>query len=117
MPSRVRRPHGFSQILYAWSSASNNNGSAFAGLNANTHFYNYGLAVAMLIGRFGTLWPVLALAGSLVKKKYTPESLGTLPTHTPLFIGVLVGVVLLVGALTFFPALALGPIAEHLALH
>jgi len=110
-------PHGFSQILYAWSSASNNNGSAFAGLNVNTHFYNYGLAIAMLIGRFGTLWPVLALAGSLVKKKYTPESLGTLPTHTPLFVGVLVGVVLLVGALTFIPALAIGPIAEHLALH
>jgi K+-transporting ATPase ATPase A chain len=109
-------PHGFSQILYAWSSASNNNGSAFAGLNANTHFYNYGLAVAMLIGRFGTLWPVLAVAGSLVKKKHTPEGLGTLPTHTPLFIGVLVGVVLLVGALTFIPALALGPIAEHLTL-
>jgi K+-transporting ATPase ATPase A chain len=110
-------PHGFSQILYAWSSCANNNGSAFAGLNANTHFYNYGLGIAMLIGRFGTLWPVLALAGSLVKKKYTPESLGTLPTHTPLFVGVLVGTVLLVGALTFFPALALGPIAEHLALH
>jgi potassium-transporting ATPase potassium-binding subunit len=109
-------PHGFSQILYAWSSCANNNGSAFAGLNANTHFYNYGLAVAMLLGRFGVFWPVLALAGSLVKKKYTPESLGTLPTHTPLFIGVLVGVVLLVGALTFIPALALGPIAEHLAL-
>ena len=109
-------PHGFSQILYAWSSASNNNGSAFAGLNANTPFYNYGLAVAMLLGRFGVIWPVLALAGSLVKKKHTPEGLGTLPTHTPLFVGVLVGVVLLVGALTFIPALALGPIAEHLAL-
>jgi len=109
-------PHGFSQILYAWSSASNNNGSAFAGLNANTPFYNYGLAVAMLLGRFGVIWPVLALAGSLVKKKHTPEGLGTLPTHTPLFVGVLVGVVLLVGALTFIPALALGPIAEHLTL-
>ncbi len=109
-------PHGFSQILYAWSSASNNNGSAFGGLNANTPFYNYGLAVAMLLGRFGVFWPVLALAGSLVKKKHTPEGLGTLPTHTPLFIGVLVGVVLLVGALTFIPALALGPVAEHLAL-
>jgi K+-transporting ATPase ATPase A chain len=109
-------PHGFSQILYAWSSASNNNGSAFGGLNPNTPFYNYGLAVAMLLGRFGVIWPVLALAGSLVKKKHTPEGLGTLPTHTPLFVGVLVGVVLLVGALTFIPALALGPIAEHLAL-
>jgi len=109
-------PHGFSQILYAWSSCANNNGSAFGGLNVNTRFYNYGLAIAMLLGRFGVFWPVLALAGSLVKKKYTPEGLGTLPTHTPLFIGVLVGVVLLVGALTFIPALALGPIAEHLAL-
>ncbi|WP_243293526.1 potassium-transporting ATPase subunit KdpA [Geothrix mesophila] len=109
-------PHGFSQILYAWSSASNNNGSAFAGLNANTSFYNYGLSIAMLLGRFGVIWPVLALAGSLVKKKHTPEGLGTLPTHTPLFVGVLVGVVLLVGALTFIPALALGPVAEHLTL-
>ncbi len=109
-------PHGFSQILYAWSSASNNNGSAFGGLAVNTPFYNVGLAIAMLLGRFGVIWPVLALAGSLVKKKHTPESLGTLPTHTPLFVGVLVGVVLLVGALTFIPALALGPVAEHLAL-
>jgi K+-transporting ATPase ATPase A chain len=110
-------PHGFSQILYAWSSASNNNGSAFGGLNPNTAWYNYGLGIAMLIGRFGVIWPVMAIAGSLVQKKYTPESVGTLPTHTPLFVGVLVGVVLLVGALTFLPALALGPIAEHLALY
>lgn len=109
-------PHGFSQILYAWSSAANNNGSAFGGLNANTPFYNYGLAVAMLLGRFGVIWPVLAMAGSLVQKKHTPEGLGTLPTHTPLFVGVLIGVVLLVGALTFIPALALGPIAEHLSM-
>ena len=109
-------PHGFSQILYAWSSCANNNGSAFGGLSVNRPFYNYGLAVAMLLGRFGVFWPVLALAGSLVKKKHTPEGLGTLPTHTPLFVGVLVSVVLLVGALTFIPALALGPIAEHLAL-
>ena len=109
-------PHGFSQILYAWSSCANNNGSAFGGLNVNTPFYNYGLAVAMLLGRFGVIWPVLALSGSLVKKKHTPEGLGTLPTHTPLFVGILIGVVLLVGALTFIPALALGPIAEHLAL-
>jgi K+-transporting ATPase ATPase A chain len=108
-------PHGFSQILYAWSSAANNNGSAFGGLSVNTSFYNYGLAVAMLLGRFGVIWPVLALAGSLVQKQATPEGLGTLPTHTPLFVGVLIGVVLLVGALTFIPALALGPIAEHLA--
>lgn len=109
-------PHGLSQVLYAWSSASNNNGSAFGGLGVNTPWYNYGLGFAMLIGRFGVIWPVMAIAGSLVKKKYTPESVGTLPTHTPLFVGVLVGVVLLVGALTFLPALALGPIAEHLAL-
>jgi K+-transporting ATPase ATPase A chain len=109
-------PHGFSQMLYAWSSAANNNGSAFGGLNGNTSFYNLGLGVAMLIGRFGVIWPVLAIAGSLARKKFTPESAGTLPTHTPLFVGVLVGVVLLVGALTFLPALALGPIAEHLAL-
>jgi K+-transporting ATPase ATPase A chain len=110
-------PHGFSQILYAWSSASNNNGSAFGGLNPNTPFYNYGLAIAMLLGRFGVIWPVMAVAGSLARKKHTPESVGTLPTHTPLFVGVLVGVVVLVGALTFLPALALGPIAEHLMLH
>ncbi len=109
-------PHGFSQILYAWSSASNNNGSAFGGLNANTSFYNYGLAAAMILGRFGVFWPVLALAGSLAGKKHTPEGLGTLPTHTPLFVAVLVGVVLLVGALTFIPSLALGPVAEHLML-
>jgi K+-transporting ATPase ATPase A chain len=109
-------PHGFSQILYAWSSAANNNGSAFGGLNANTPFYNYGLAIAMALGRFGVIWPVLAMAGSLVQKKHTPEGLGTLPTHTPLFVGVLIGVVLLVGALTFIPALALGPIAEHLSM-
>jgi len=109
-------PHGFTQILYAWSSAANNNGSAFGGLGVNTPFYNAGLAVAMLLGRFGVIWPVLALAGALARKKHTPESAGTLPTHTPLFVGVLVGAVLLVGALTFLPSLALGPIAEHLAL-
>jgi K+-transporting ATPase ATPase A chain len=109
-------PHGFTQILYAFSSCANNNGSAFAGLSANTGFYNYALAAAMLIGRFGVIFPVLAIAGSLVRKKRTPEGLGTLPTHTPLFVAVLVGVVLLVGALTFLPSLALGPIAEHLAL-
>ncbi|WP_306590594.1 potassium-transporting ATPase subunit KdpA [Geothrix sp. 21YS21S-4] len=107
-------PHGFTQILYAWSSCANNNGSAFAGLAANTPFYNYGLAAAMLLGRFGVIWPVLALAGSLAGKKHTPAGAGTLPTHTPLFAGLLVGVVLLVGALTFIPALALGPVAEHL---
>ncbi len=109
-------PHGFSQILYAWSSASNNNGSAFGGLSVDTPFYNYGLGAAMLLGRFGVIWPVMAIAGSLAGKKHTPESVGTLPTHTPLFVGVLIGAVLLVGALTFLPALALGPIAEQLSL-
>jgi K+-transporting ATPase ATPase A chain len=107
--------HGFTQVLYAFSSAANNNGSAFAGLNANTGFYNTATALAMLIGRFGVIVPVLAIAGSLAAKKRTPPGLGTLPTHTPLFVGLLVGVVLLVGALTFLPALALGPIAEQLA--
>ena len=109
-------PHGFTQVLYAFSSAANNNGSAFAGLNANTPFYNFTLALAMLIGRYGTILPVLALAGSLGRKKITPKGPGTLPTHTPLFVATLVGVVLLVGALTFLPALALGPLAEQLSL-
>ncbi len=109
-------PHGFTQILYAFSSATQNNGSAFGGLSANIPFYNYGLALAMIMGRFGVIFPVLAIAGSLGSKKATPESLGTLPTHTPLFVGVLVSVVLLVGALTYLPALALGPIAEQLSL-
>ncbi|WLT31912.1 potassium-transporting ATPase subunit KdpA [Geothrix sp. PMB-07] len=109
-------PHGFTQILYAFSSCAQNNGSAFGGLNVNIPFYNYGLALAMLVGRFGVIFPVLAIAGSLGRKKHTPEGLGTLPTHTPLFVAVLVGVVLLVGALTYLPALALGPIAEQLAL-
>ena len=108
--------HGFTQILYAFSSVANNNGSAFAGLNVNTPFYNYVTAVVMLVGRFGVILPVLAIAGSLGGKKRTPPGLGTLPTHTPLFVTMLVAVVLLVGALTFLPALALGPIAEQLAL-
>ncbi|GLH73505.1 potassium-transporting ATPase potassium-binding subunit [Geothrix limicola] len=109
-------PHGFTQVLYAFSSCAQNNGSAFGGLNGNIPFYNYGLALAMLVGRFGVIFPVLAVAGSLGRKKVTPEGLGTLPTHTPLFVAVLVGVVLLVGALTYLPALALGPIAEQLSL-
>ena len=108
--------HGFSQILYAFSSVANNNGSAFAGLNANTTFYNPVTAIAMLLGRYGTIIPVLAIAGSLAGKKRTPPGAGTLPTHGPLFVALLVGVVLLVGALTFLPALALGPIAEHLSM-
>lgn len=106
--------HGFSEVLYALSSAANNNGSAFAGLSVNTPFYNLLLAAAMFLGRFGVILPVLAIASSLVAKKRQPAGNGTLPTSGPLFIGLLVGTVLLVGALTFIPALALGPVAEHL---
>ena len=108
--------HGFSEVLYAFSSAGNNNGSAFAGLSANTPFYNTALGIVMLFARFWLAVPALAIAGSLAAKKIVPPSLGTLPTHTPLFATLLVGVVLLVGALTFIPALALGPIVEHLVL-
>ncbi|HKS54148.1 MAG TPA: potassium-transporting ATPase subunit KdpA [Steroidobacteraceae bacterium] len=108
--------HGFSEILYAFSSAGNNNGSAFAGLSANTPFYNIALGVAMWASRYWLMIPVLALAGSLAGKKATAVTAGTLPTHTPLFITMLVGVVLMVGALTFVPALALGPIVEHLMM-
>lgn len=107
-------PHGFSEVLYAFSSAGNNNGSAFAGLGANSPFYNGMLGLAMLIGRFWVMLPVLAIAGSLAAKKNVPAGAGTLPTHTPLFVALLVAVVILVGALSFFPALALGPIVEHL---
>jgi K+-transporting ATPase ATPase A chain len=106
-------PHGFSENLYAYSSATGNNGSAFAGISANTPWYNLTLGIAMLIGRFLFLIPLLAAAGSLAMKKKIPETLGTLPTHGPLFVGLLVATVILVGALTFFPALALGPIVEH----
>jgi K+-transporting ATPase ATPase A chain len=108
--------HGFSEALYAFSSAGNNNGSAFAGLSANTPFYNTALGLAMLFGRYWLAVPVLAIAGSLAAKKLVPPGAGTLPTHTPLFVVLLVGVVVLVGALTFVPALALGPIVEHLTL-
>jgi len=108
--------HGYSEVLYAFSSAGNNNGSAFAGLGANTPFYNTALGLAMLVARYFVAIPVLAIAGSLVKKKIVPPGPGTLPTHTPLFVGLLVGVVLLVGALTFLPSLALGPIVEHLQM-
>jgi potassium-transporting ATPase potassium-binding subunit len=107
-------PHGFSEILYAFSSAGNNNGSAFAGLGSNTPFYNTTLGIAMFFGRFWLMIPVLAISGSLAKKKFTPTSVGTLPTHTPLFSILLISVIVLVGALTFLPALALGPIAEYL---
>jgi K+-transporting ATPase ATPase A chain len=109
-------PHGFSEVLYAFTSAGNNNGSAFAGLGANTPFYNITLGIAMLIGRYWIAIPTLAIAGSLAAKKLVPTSSGTLPTHTPLFIAMLIGVILLVGALTFIPALALGPIVEQLMM-
>ena len=108
--------HGFSEALYAFSSAGNNNGSAFAGLNANTPFYNSALGIAMWVSRYWIIVLVLAIAGSLARKKLVPAGAGTLPTHTPLFIGFLVGTVLVLGALTFVPALALGPVAEHLQL-
>jgi len=108
--------HGFTEILYAFSSASNNNGSAFAGLSANTPFFNTALGICMLIGRFWLAVPVLAIAGALARKKIVPAGAGTLPTHTPLFVGLLIGVVILVGALTYVPALALGPVVEHLYL-
>jgi len=108
--------HGFSEVLYAFSSAANNNGSAFAGLGANTPFYNGWLGVAMWFGRFAVIVPVLAIAGSLAAKKRLAQGPGTLPTHDALFVGLLIGTVLLVGALTFVPALALGPVVEHLML-
>ena len=108
--------HGFSEILYAFSSAGNNNGSAFGGLSANTPFYNTALGFAMLISRYWLIIPVLAVAGSFAAKKTVPAGPGTLPTHTPLFIVLIIGTVILVGALTFVPALALGPIVEHLQM-
>jgi K+-transporting ATPase ATPase A chain len=109
-------PHGFSEILYAFSSAAGNNGSAFAGLNANTDFYNWMIGIGMLIGRFGVILPVLAIAGSMSVKKKIPQSAGTLRSDTGLFVFLLISVVLIVGALTFFPALSLGPIIEHLMM-
>jgi len=109
-------PHGFSEILYAFSSAGNNNGSAFGGLSANDPFYNFALGAAMWVSRYWLMIPVLAVAGSLASKRAVAVTSGTLPTHTPLFVTLLVGVVLLVGALTFVPALALGPVVEHLQL-
>ena len=110
-------PHGFTQILYAYSSATGNNGSAFAGLNANTAWYNTSLAVAMLLGRFFMAIPVLAIAGNLAKKKIAPESAGTFPVTGGLFTVLLVSTIVIVGALTFFPALSLGPVLEHLLMH
>jgi K+-transporting ATPase ATPase A chain len=117
-PGAIANPgaHGFSEILYAYTSQGNNNGSAFAGISANVPFYNTTGGVAMLLSRFWLAIPTLAIAGSLAKKKLVPAGPGTLPTHTPLFVVLLIGVVVLVGALTFFPALALGPIVEHLQM-
>ncbi len=108
--------HGFSEVLYAFSSAGNNNGSAFAGLGANTPFYNISLGIAMFIARYWLAIPILAIAGSLANKKKVPASAGTLPTHTPLFIAWVIGVIIIVGALSYLPALALGPIVEHLMI-
>jgi K+-transporting ATPase ATPase A chain len=108
--------HGFSEILYAFSSAGNNNGSAFAGLSANTPFYNIALGIEMAVSRYWLAIPALAIAGALAAKKQIPAGAGTLPTHTPLFVGLLIGTVIVVGALTFIPALALGPIVEHLVM-
>jgi K+-transporting ATPase ATPase A chain len=109
-------PHGYSEILYAYTSAAANNGSAFAGLSANTPWYNLTLGLGMMMGRFLVIVPVLAIAGSLAAKKTVPASAGTLPTHNGLFVGLLIGVILIVGGLTYFPALAVGPIVEHFAM-
>jgi K+-transporting ATPase ATPase A chain len=109
-------PHGFSEILYAYTSGTGNNGSAFAGISANTLFYNVTIGFAMLIGRFLMIVPMLAVAGSLAAKRIVPASAGTFPTHSGLFVGLLTGVILIVGGLTYFPALALGPLVEHLAM-
>ncbi|MBB4001378.1 potassium-transporting ATPase subunit KdpA [Aurantimonas endophytica] len=111
-----RGPHGLSEILYAYSSATGNNGSAFAGFNANVPYHNVMQGIAMLLGRYAFIVPMLAVAGSLAAKKTVPASSGTFPTHTPLFVTLLIAVILIIGGLTFFPALALGPIAEHFAM-
>jgi potassium-transporting ATPase potassium-binding subunit len=109
--------HGFSEMLYAFSSPTGNNGSAFAGLSANTVFYNSTIGLAMLIGRFLMIVPILAIAGSMARKQAVPAGAGTFPTTGPLWVGLLAGVVVIVGALTYFPALALGPIVEQLLLN
>src|SRR5579863_2277162 len=109
-------PHGLTQVLYAFVSAAGNNGSAFGGLGANTLWYNTTIGVTMLAGRFLMIIPMLGIAGSLARKKYVPPSLGTFPVTTPLFTVLLIGVIIIVGALTFFPALSLGPILEHLVM-
>ena len=110
-------PHGLSEVLYAYASATGNNGSAFAGSNWNTHWYNYSIGIAMFFGRFLMIVPMLAIAGNLAKKKIVPESAGTFPVTTPLFTVLLVSVIVIVGALTFFPVISLGPVLEHLLLH
>jgi K+-transporting ATPase ATPase A chain len=110
-------PHGFSEILYAFTSATGNNGSAFAGISANTLYYNTTLAVAMLMGRFIFVIPLLAVAGSLAQKKLVAPSAGTFPTHSPQFVGLLVGVILIMGGLTYFPAVSLGPAVEQVAMN
>src|SRR6202012_125924 len=109
-------PHGFSEILYAFTSAVGNNGSAFAGLTASTPFYDGLLGVAMWLGRFFVMVPMLAIAGSLAAKRTVPESAGSFPTTGPLWVALLIGVILILGGLTFLPSLALGPIAEHVAM-
>jgi K+-transporting ATPase ATPase A chain len=109
-------PHGLSEILYAFSSATGNNGSAFAGLNANTPWFDTTMGIAMVLGRFAYVVPVMAIAGSLGAKKKTPQTLGSFPTHGMMFIGLLIGVILILGGLQYFPALALGPIVEHFAM-
>jgi K+-transporting ATPase ATPase A chain len=109
-------PHGFTEVLYAYTSQTGNNGSAFAGLTGNTLWYNVTGAIAMLVGRFWMIIPAMAIAGSLAAKKSVPASAGTFPTTGGLFVGLVVGVILIIGGLTFFPALALGPIVEHLAM-
>jgi K+-transporting ATPase ATPase A chain len=109
-------PHGLSEMLYAFTSATGNNGSAFAGISANTYWYNATIGIAMLVGRFMMIIPMLAIAGSLARKKIVPPSLGTFPVTTPLFTTLLVSVIVIVGALTFFPVLSLGPIVEELLM-
>lgn len=109
-------PHGLTEVVYAFASAGNNNGSSFAGLDAATPWFDTAIGLAILVGRFLLIIPVLALAGSMARKQAVPVTAGTFPTHTPLFAGVVVGVVVIVAGLTFFPALALGPVVEHLAL-
>jgi K+-transporting ATPase ATPase A chain len=110
-------PHGLSEIVYAYTSATGNNGSAFAGITVNTLWYNTTLGLAMLFGRFFMIIPMMSIAGNLAAKKAAPASAGSFPVDTPLFTGLLIGVILIVGALTFFPVLSLGPIVEHFLMH